>query len=65
MTGHMLNDDGRKLVARAVAEAEANSAGEIVTIVADQSDSYADIALIWSALVAFVALIVLALGAPF
>lgn len=65
MAAHMLTDEGRELVGRAVAEAEANSSGEIVTIVTAQSDSYADIALIWSAMIAFIALVVLALAAPF
>lgn len=64
MARHMLSDEGREMVTRAVAEAEANSSGEIVTIVAEQSDRYDDIALIWSALIAFLALIVLALFAP-
>ena len=50
MAAHMLTDEGRELVGLAVAEAEANSSGEIVTIVTAQSDSYADIALIWSAI---------------
>lgn len=65
MTRHTFSEEGRKLLARTVAEAEANSSGEIVIIVAEQSDSYGDIALIWSAMVAFVALIVLAVAAPF
>ena len=39
-------------VSEAVTRAEAGSAGEIVTIVTDQSDDYADIALAWSAAVA-------------
>ncbi len=47
-------------VSEAVTRAEAGSAGEIVTIVTDQSDDYADIALAWSAAVALLALIVLA-----
>ena len=34
------------------------SAGEIVTILAERSDHYGDVALVWSALVAFAALTV-------
>jgi putative membrane protein len=44
-----------------VAAAEAKTAGEIVTVVADRSDGYSDIALAWSAIAAFTALVVLAL----
>lgn len=52
-------------VSAAVAEAEGSSAGEIVTILAERSDSYRDVALIWSALAAFAALAVLALFPDF
>lgn len=52
-------------VSEAVAEAEGSSAGEIVTILAERSDSYRDVALIWSALAAFAALAVLALFPDF
>jgi putative membrane protein len=48
-------------VSAAVEAAEARTAGEIVTVVADRSDGYSDIALAWSAIVAFGALVVLAL----
>ncbi|MBO9711181.1 MAG: hypothetical protein J7521_23525, partial [Caulobacter sp.] len=48
-------------VSAAVAAAEAHTAGEIVTVVADRSDGYSDVVLAWSAIVAFTALIVLAL----
>lgn len=50
-----LSDAERERVAKAVAEAEAQSAGEIVTILADSSDTYHDVALFWSALVALLA----------
>jgi len=40
-------------VTQAVAEAEQRTSGEIVTVVAKQSDGYSDIALAWSALFAF------------
>jgi putative membrane protein len=52
-------------VTAAVAAAEAHTAGEIVTVVADRSDGYSDVALAWSAIVAFTALVVLALFPDF
>lgn len=44
-----LDERGRALVAEAVAEAEAGTSGEIVTILTDQSDHYNDVAFMWSA----------------
>ena len=61
----ILNDVDHARISAAVAEAELHSAGEIVTILADRSDGYRDIALAWSALVAFVALGALALAPDF
>lgn len=55
----------RARVAAAVAAAEEQSAGEIVTILAARSDRYHDVALLWSAAVAFLALAVLALAPQF
>lgn len=43
-------------VSEAVGLAELHTSGEIVTIVADRSDGYTDIALIWSILAAFLAI---------
>lgn len=60
-----MTDADHQLVSDAVAAAEANSAGEIVTIVTPRSDPYHDVALVWSALVAFGALCALELGAGF
>jgi putative membrane protein len=60
-----LTDTGREMVSTAVAAAEAKSAGEIVTIITDRSDSYADFALLWSAMVGFIALIALAIAPDF
>ncbi len=54
-----LSASDRDRIAAAVTAAEAHSAGEIVTILADQSDGYEDIALVWSALVALLALALL------
>lgn len=55
-----LNEAEHKLVTEAVAAAEAHTAGEIVTVLAERSDGYSDIALAWSALAAFTALTVMA-----
>lgn len=52
-------------VSKAVAHAEAHSAGEIVTIVTERSDGYSDIALAWSALVALFAMLALATAPEF
>ncbi|MBS1240323.1 MAG: hypothetical protein H6R45_1029 [Proteobacteria bacterium] len=53
-----LNEDEHRLVSDAVAAAEGHTAGEIVTIVADRSDGYTDIALAWSVAVSFAAMAV-------
>ena len=60
-----LTDADRTAVSEAVAAAELRSAGEIVTIMAERSDSYHDVALLWSALVSFLALGALALAPQF
>lgn len=54
-----------KIVSDAVAAAESNSAGEIVTIVTSRSDAYHDVALLWSAIVAFLALSALEIAPTF
>ena len=51
-----LDDAGRQLVSEAVAAAEAQTAGEIVTVLADSSDGYTDVALLWAAGAAFTAM---------
>jgi putative membrane protein len=51
-----LSQDDREAVRKAVAEAEGNTAGEIVTVMADRSDGYTDVALAWSVAVAFTAI---------
>ncbi len=56
----ILSPEDHSRVSDAVAAAEAHTAGEIVTIVTDRSDGYADIALAWSALAALAALLALA-----
>lgn len=61
----VLTPADHKLVSDAVSAAEANSAGEIVTIMTPRSDSYHDVALAWAALATFVALVALELGTGF
>ncbi|MEO0062992.1 MAG: hypothetical protein RLZZ08_1552 [Pseudomonadota bacterium] len=61
MTKVFLTTDEHRRVSEAVAAAEGSTSGEIVTIVADRSDGYTDVALAWAALFAFMALTVLAL----
>lgn len=60
-----LSESDHQRVSAAVGAAEAQTAGEIVTIVAKRSDGYADVALAWAAVVAFTALTVLALFPDF
>lgn len=48
------------LVSAAVAEAEQHTSGEIVSIVTDLSHDYADVALAWASMIAFLALSVVA-----
>jgi putative membrane protein len=55
-----LDDAGRKLVADAVTEAESATSGEIVTVLADRSDGYTDVALLWAVGAAFTAMSVFA-----
>ncbi len=61
----ILTGDDRARIAAAVASAEAGCDAEIVTILADHSDTYDDIALVWSALVALLALIALSVAPHF
>ncbi len=55
-----LNEAEHRQVSDAVAAAEAQTSGEIVTIIADRSDGYADVALAWSIFAAFTAIAVFA-----
>jgi putative membrane protein len=61
----VLTEADRDAVSAAVSAAESHSAGEIVTIMSERSDSYHDVALVWSAMVAFLALGVLAIMPQF
>jgi putative membrane protein len=56
-----MTDADRERVSAAVSAAESRSAGEIVTILAERSDDYGDVALVWSAAVGLLALLALAL----
>lgn len=60
-----MTEEDHARVSHAVAQAEAHTAGEIVTIVAARSDTYRDVALAWAALVALLALAVLELAPDF
>lgn len=64
MAGYLSSDD-RDRISQAVAAAEAHTAGELVTILTDRSDGYTDIALAWSILVAFTAIVVLSIFPDF
>ncbi len=52
-------------VSQAVSDAEGHTAGEIVTVIADRSDGYTDVALSWAALAALLALGALAIAPDF
>lgn len=56
-----LNESEHAAVSAAVAEAEAHTAGEIVTVLAERSDGYSDIQLCWAVLASTAALAFLAL----
>lgn len=60
-----LSEADHQRISAAVGDAELLSSGEIVTILADRSDGYTDVALAWSALVAFLALGALAIAPDF
>jgi len=61
----VMTDADRQRVSDAVTRAESGTAGEIVTILTERSDSYNDVALIWSALVAMLALTMIAMVSDF
>lgn len=52
-------------VSAAVSAAEAHTSGEIVTVLADRSDGYSDVALVWAAGASFAALAALAIAPDF
>ena len=59
--GLYLTVDDHRRVSDAVAAAEARTAGEIVTVVADRSDGYSDVAFAWAMLASFTALALFAM----
>ena len=61
----MLDTAQHRLVSEAVAAAELTTSGEIVTVLADSSDGYTDIALVWAVAVAFTAMSVFAVFSDF
>jgi putative membrane protein len=60
-----LDEADHLAISTAVAQAELKSAGEIVTIISGESNSFHDVALLWSAFVAFAALAAMALFPDF
>jgi putative membrane protein len=56
-----LDADQHKIVSDAVAQAEGTTSGEIVTVLADRSDEYSDVALLWAAVAAFTVMSLFAL----
>ncbi|WP_033075414.1 TPM domain-containing protein [Sphingopyxis sp. MWB1] len=56
-----VSEADHRIVTDAVAAAERDTDGEIVTIIAAQSDSYDDVALVWASLCAFLAMSIVAL----
>lgn len=60
-----LTPDQHRIVTEAVAAAERETSGEIVTVLADRSDGYSDIALLWAIAAAFTAMSVVALVPDF
>ena len=48
-----LNSEQHQIVTAAVAEAELSTSGEIVTVLADRSDGYTDVVLLWAIGLAF------------
>ena len=61
-----LSETQHRLVSDAVGEAERNTSGEIVTVLADRSDGYSDVVLVYAAGMAFTAMSVFAaLPRPF
>ena len=61
----LLSPPDRERIGQSVRAAEAGTSGEIVTILTDQSDSYQDIAVLWSALAAIAALAALSIAPDF
>ena len=52
----MMTPAQHKIVSDAVAEAELTTSGEIVPVIAEMSDGYSDVALVWAAAASFTAM---------
>jgi len=65
MTTTILSPADSDKIAAAVGAAEAHANAEIVTVITRASDSYADVALAWSALIAGLALLTITLASGF
>lgn len=63
--GLYISLDDHRRVSAAVAAAEAQTSGEIVTVISDRSDGYSDVAFAWCTLVAFTGLAAFALFPQF
>ena len=63
--GSYLSESGQQTVTAAVVEAEAHTSGEIVTVLADRSDGYSDVILLWAVGVAFTAMSIFAVVPDF
>lgn len=64
MAGYLSPEDHARISA-AVSAAEEQTSGEIVTILAERSDGYSDIALAWAILASFAAIVALSLTPDF
>ena len=51
-----MDQSAQDVVTAAVAQAEADTSGEIVTVLADRSDGYTDVALLWAVAISFTAM---------
>ena len=61
-----LSKEQHAIVTTAVSEAESTTSGEIVTVLADRSDGYSDVILVWAVALAFTAMsLFAALPEPF
>lgn len=60
-----LTPEQHRLVSDAVAAAELTTSGEIVTVLADRSDGYSDVALAWAAAASFTAMTIFAIWPTF
>ncbi len=51
-----MEQSAQDIVTTAVAQAEASTSGEIVTVLTDRSDGYTDVALLWAVAISFTAM---------